>query len=213
MGSRISSRHCGGICNGNCDACTHRNRSGRRNHCGLTPIGRRYSNFRASQYATRGDSTLPSATSMDSNHCCSDQLMCICGSLLLFLPSTRCGEDYREAYRSDSREGGSARLSQGYSLHADNAKRESSDTGFAVSINSWCFQRSASNSGGINVQQATTGDSSPIINSPITVGDVPKRISAKDLVTITQYLEDAKCSHRKLPQPSQPTDMLSLAPL
>jgi hypothetical protein len=53
-----------------------------------------------------------------------------------------------------------------------------------------------SNSGGINVQQATTGDSSPIINSPITVGDVPKRISAKDLVTITQYLEDAKAKTR-----------------
>lgn len=53
-----------------------------------------------------------------------------------------------------------------------------------------------SNSGGTNVQQATTGENSPIINSPITVGDVPKRISPADLTQITQYLSEAKPKSR-----------------
>jgi hypothetical protein len=53
-----------------------------------------------------------------------------------------------------------------------------------------------SNSGGINVQQATAGENSPIINSPITVGDVPKRISPADLTQITQYLSEAKPKSR-----------------
>ena len=30
------------------------------------------------------------------------------------------------------------------------------------------------NSGGINIQQGTAGDNSPIINSPVVVGDVPR---------------------------------------
>lgn len=49
-----------------------------------------------------------------------------------------------------------------------------------------------SNSGGVNVLQGTTGENSPIINSPITVGDVPKRISPEDLTKITQYLATAQ---------------------
>jgi hypothetical protein len=53
-----------------------------------------------------------------------------------------------------------------------------------------------SNSGGINIQQGTTGENSPIINSPITVGEVPKRISPADLATITQYLANAKSTTR-----------------
>lgn len=46
--------------------------------------------------------------------------------------------------------------------------------------------------GGINVQQATTGDNSPIINSPITIGDVPKRIASGDRDTLSHYLLKAK---------------------
>ncbi len=53
-----------------------------------------------------------------------------------------------------------------------------------------------SNSGGVNVQQATAGENSPIINSPITVGNVPKRISPADLIRITQYLSEAKTKAR-----------------
>jgi hypothetical protein len=53
-----------------------------------------------------------------------------------------------------------------------------------------------SNSGGVNVQQATVGENSPIINSPITVGNVPKRISPTDLTAITQYLSEAKTKAR-----------------
>jgi hypothetical protein len=49
-----------------------------------------------------------------------------------------------------------------------------------------------SNSGGVNVLQGTTGENSPIINSPITVGDVPKRISPAELTNITQYLATAQ---------------------
>ncbi len=51
---------------------------------------------------------------------------------------------------------------------------------------------SQNNSGGINVQQATTGENSPIVNSPITIGDTPKRIAANDLTAATQYLFNAK---------------------
>jgi hypothetical protein len=47
------------------------------------------------------------------------------------------------------------------------------------------------NSGGINVQQGTTGGNSPIINSPITVGDVPKDISPADLSTLTDFFRRA----------------------
>lgn len=45
-----------------------------------------------------------------------------------------------------------------------------------------------SNSGGVNVQQGTTGGNSPIINSPIVVGDVPRRISQVDMIQITNAL-------------------------
>jgi len=47
------------------------------------------------------------------------------------------------------------------------------------------------NSGGINVQQATTGENSPIIDSPITVGSVPKRISPRDMTSVTRFLSSA----------------------
>jgi len=43
------------------------------------------------------------------------------------------------------------------------------------------------NSGGINVQQGTTGADSPIINSPITVGSLPKAISAQDMISLKKY--------------------------
>jgi len=49
-----------------------------------------------------------------------------------------------------------------------------------------------SNSGGVNVQQGTTGAGSPIINSPITIGDVPKRISTQDKANCVQYLSNAR---------------------
>jgi hypothetical protein len=90
---------CGGVCYGNCDACTHRNWSCRCNHRSVTTIGRRCPNFRKAQYAARRDSALPSATGMDSNHCCSDQLRCICRSLLLFLSSSSRREDRGKASR------------------------------------------------------------------------------------------------------------------
>jgi hypothetical protein len=51
---------------------------------------------------------------------------------------------------------------------------------------------SQSNSGGINVQQGTTGNDSPIINSPITVGNVPKSISPQDMSALTSYFSNAK---------------------
>ena len=37
------------------------------------------------------------------------------------------------------------------------------------------------NSGGVNIQQGTTGNNSPITNSPINVGDVTKRISKEQI--------------------------------
>jgi hypothetical protein len=49
-----------------------------------------------------------------------------------------------------------------------------------------------SNSGGINVQQATAGKDSPIIDSPITIGDVPRRIAPQDMIALTQYLTAAQ---------------------
>jgi hypothetical protein len=49
-----------------------------------------------------------------------------------------------------------------------------------------------SNSGGLNVQQATTGENSPIVNSPITIGDVPKHISPGDMANLTNYLHAVK---------------------
>jgi hypothetical protein len=51
---------------------------------------------------------------------------------------------------------------------------------------------SQSNSGGINVQQATTGSNSPIVNSPITIGNVPRRISPQDKAALSRYLPSAK---------------------
>jgi hypothetical protein len=52
------------------------------------------------------------------------------------------------------------------------------------------------NSGGINIQQGTVGPNSPIVNSPITVGDVPRRLSSSDLSNITQYLSEVKVKTR-----------------
>jgi hypothetical protein len=49
-----------------------------------------------------------------------------------------------------------------------------------------------SSSGGINVQQGTIGADSPIINSPITIGNLPKAISVQDLVVLKKYFLDAK---------------------
>jgi hypothetical protein len=43
------------------------------------------------------------------------------------------------------------------------------------------------NSGGVNVQQGTTGSDSPIINSPITIGSFPKAISPQDMTTLKTY--------------------------
>ena len=48
-----------------------------------------------------------------------------------------------------------------------------------------------SNSGGINVQQGITGDNSSIINSPITVGHVPKDIASSDMLQLTNFLSHA----------------------
>ena len=48
------------------------------------------------------------------------------------------------------------------------------------------------NSGGINVQQVTAGGNSPIINSPITVGSLPKTISPADMVALKAYFLGAK---------------------
>jgi hypothetical protein len=48
--------------------------------------------------------------------------------------------------------------------------------------------------GGINIQQRTAGDNSPIINSPITVGDIPKSISPQDLKTLTTYF--SRCQNK-----------------
>jgi hypothetical protein len=49
-----------------------------------------------------------------------------------------------------------------------------------------------SNSGGINVQQGTTGENSPIINSPITVGNLPKKISPADMQNTVRYFMSAR---------------------
>lgn len=50
--------------------------------------------------------------------------------------------------------------------------------------------------GGVKIQQATAGENSPIINSPITVGNVPKRISPTDLTQVTKYLLGAQPKSR-----------------
>ncbi len=51
---------------------------------------------------------------------------------------------------------------------------------------------SQANSGGLNVQQGTTGNNSPIINSPITVGDLPKSIQPSDKAAIRDFFRSAK---------------------
>jgi hypothetical protein len=48
-----------------------------------------------------------------------------------------------------------------------------------------------SNFGGTNVQQGTTGNNSPIINSPITVGDVPKAIQPQDMDALKTFFLSA----------------------
>jgi len=55
-----------------------------------------------------------------------------------------------------------------------------------------------SNSGGVNVQQATTGKNSPIVNSPVTIGSVPKHIAPQDELTLTDYLLKTKASAARL---------------
>lgn len=47
------------------------------------------------------------------------------------------------------------------------------------------------NSGGVNIQQGTTGTNSPIIDSPITIGSIPKDISEQDMNSIVTYLSSA----------------------
>ncbi len=47
------------------------------------------------------------------------------------------------------------------------------------------------NSGGINVQQGTTGRNSPIINSPITIGDLPKTIEPHDMEVLKAFFRSA----------------------
>jgi hypothetical protein len=49
-----------------------------------------------------------------------------------------------------------------------------------------------SNSGGISVQQATTGSNSPIINSPITIGDLPKTIQPQDMEVLKTFFRSAQ---------------------
>ncbi len=49
-----------------------------------------------------------------------------------------------------------------------------------------------SNSGGLSILQGTTGANSPIVNSPITVGNVPKHISPEDFKTLEDYLSKAE---------------------
>jgi len=51
---------------------------------------------------------------------------------------------------------------------------------------------SQNNSGGINVQQATAGRNSPIINSPVTIGNVPKHVAQEDIEKLVEYLSKAK---------------------
>jgi hypothetical protein len=46
------------------------------------------------------------------------------------------------------------------------------------------------NSGGVNVQQGTTGDNSPITNSPITI-NAPKDILDKEMASLVEYLSGA----------------------
>lgn len=48
-----------------------------------------------------------------------------------------------------------------------------------------------SNSGGINVQQGTTGNNSPIINSPISIGDVRKHIQPGDAEALKAFFASA----------------------
>jgi len=50
---------------------------------------------------------------------------------------------------------------------------------------------SQNNSGGVNVQQGTTGNNSPIINSPITIGTVPKSIQPQDMIALRAFCEQA----------------------
>jgi hypothetical protein len=47
------------------------------------------------------------------------------------------------------------------------------------------------NSGGLNIQQGTTGSNSPIINSPITVGKTPKAISPEEMKELVQFLRSS----------------------
>jgi hypothetical protein len=47
------------------------------------------------------------------------------------------------------------------------------------------------NSGGFNVLQGTTGNNSPIVNSPITVGALPKTIAPNDMSTVVAFLTTA----------------------
>jgi hypothetical protein len=50
---------------------------------------------------------------------------------------------------------------------------------------------SQNNSGGINVQQGTTGSNSPIINSPINIGNAPKAISPAEMKQLVAFLKQA----------------------
>ena len=52
------------------------------------------------------------------------------------------------------------------------------------------------NSGGINVQQGTTGADSPIVDSPITIGNLPKAIPPQDVTQLTSFFLNAKVKSR-----------------
>ena len=54
------------------------------------------------------------------------------------------------------------------------------------------------NSGGVNVQQGTTGANSPIIDSPITIGNLPKTIAPKDMDTLKGFFLNAKAKCKVL---------------
>lgn len=51
--------------------------------------------------------------------------------------------------------------------------------------------QSQNNSGGINVEQGTIGPNSPIVNSPITIGDLKKTIAQEQVPGLVQFLSSA----------------------
>jgi hypothetical protein len=66
-------------------------------------------------------------------------------------------------------------------------------------------------SGGVTITQSTTGANSPIINSPITVGVVPRRMSAQDIIAITRFLSEARVKARIRITADQNSNLVGLA--